>query len=626
MRHVPRALILCAAAAATSAPAAVADRGAAPEHRTLIREGQVGRLLLGGTWYFRLDDRREGARRGFARRRSLRGWRPVTVPHNWNGADTVFNRPSHGWYRREIVLPRGPRRRRTPWIARFEGASHHATVYLNGREVGRHSGGYTPFEVDLRGLRAGRNRLVVRLSTLRGPTDLTHWRRARVNGYGTGGWWNFGGLSREVYVRPVRTIDVERVSVLPRLRCARCPARIAVRTLVRNTGREARRVRLTMRVGRRVVGLHPVTVRAGRRREALGSFTIRRPTLWWPRRGHMYRLDVTATAGAGARAVYRTAFGVRKIQKLADGRVLLNGRPMRLRGASVHEDDPVLGAAMGPAQREADMRRLDELGVDVVRAHYPLHPATLEALDRRGVLVWSQAPVYQLPEASLARRRVRASARAANRETVLRDRSHPSVFVWSMANELPELVGPGQAAFIRGTARSIRRLDRSRLIAIDRSTRVGGSEGHPAVRALDALGVNEYFGWYPSALPPHPPATDADIAPWLDGLRNVYPGVALFVTEFGAESNRFGPETEKGTFAFQTRWMRDHLAAHDSRPFVNGSIVWALRDFRVHPAWAGGNPLPNPPWNNKGLLEEGGTPKPAFQEMQRLFHATPPLR
>ena len=191
MRHVLRALILCAATAATFAPAAAADRGAAPERRTLIREGQVGRLLLGGTWYFRLDDRREGARRGLARRRSLRGWRPVAVPHNWNGADTVFNRPSHGWYRREIVLPRGPRRGRTAWIARFEGASHHATVYLNGREVGRHSGGYTPFEVDLLGLRGGRNRLVVRLSTLRGPTDLTHWRRVRAGGYGTGG----GGTS-----------------------------------------------------------------------------------------------------------------------------------------------------------------------------------------------------------------------------------------------------------------------------------------------------------------------------------------------------------------------------------------------------------------------------------------------
>jgi beta-glucuronidase len=366
----------------------------------------------------------------------------------------------------------------------------------------------------------------------------------------------------------------------------------------------------------------------------LGRFTIRRPALWRPRNGRMYGLEVTATAlpaalrdpVAGTRSTYRTRFGIRKIHKLADGRVLLNGRAMRLKGASVHEDDPLAGAALRPAHRLNEMRRLDQLGVDVVRAHYPLHPATLEALDRRGVLVWSQAPVYQVPEANLADRRVRRNAQNANREMVQRDRNHPSVFVWSIANELPEFVGPGQAAFIRGTAKLVRRLDPSRLVAMDRSTRIGGPEGHPAVRGLDALGVNEYFGWYTSAVPPYPPTTDADLGPRLDGLHNVYPGVALFVTEFGAESNREGPEGDKGTFAFQTRWMRDHLAIHDSRSFVNGSIVWALRDFRVHPTWAGGNPAPNPPWNNKGLFEEGGRAKPAFYEMQRLFHASPPVR
>ena len=549
----------------------------------------------------------------------------MTVPHNWNAADTLFNRSSHGWYRREIVLPRGQRGRGTLWIARFEGASHHATVYLNGREVGRHSGGYSPFEVDLRGMRPGRNRLVVRLSTLRGPTDLTHWRPARFNGYGTGGWWNFGGLSREVYVRPVRTLDVERVAVQPKLRCARCLARIQVRSLIRNTGITSKRVALALRVGRRAIRLGHVTVPARSRREALGRFTIRRPKLWGPGSGRMYGVKITASAG-GARSLYRTRFGIRKIHKLRDGRVLLNGRPMRLRGASIHEDDPVVGAAWGPAQRRAELRRLDQLGVDVVRAHYPLHPATLEALDRRGVLVWSQAPVYQIPEANLARRQVRVNAQAANRDMVLRDRNHPSVFVWSMANELPELVGPGQAAFIRGTAKVIRGLDRSRLVAVDRSTRIGAPEGHPAVQALDALGVNEYFGWYTSAVPPYAAATDADVGPRLDGLHAMYPRAALFVTEFGAESNRHGPETEKGTFAFQTRWMRDHLGIHESRPFVNGSIVWALRDFRVHPTWSGGNPLPNPPWNNKGLFEEGGAPKAAFPEVQRIFHATPPLR
>ena len=168
-------------------------------------------------------------------------------------------------------------------------------------------------------------------------------------------------------------------------------------------------------------------------------FTIRRPKLWRLRRGGMYGLKVTARA-AGAAAVYRTAFGVRQIRKLRDGRVLLNGRAMHLRGASVHEDDPALGAAWTATQRRDALRRLRELGATVGRAHYPLHPAMLEALDRRGVLFWSQAPVYQVPEANLVLPQVRRNAVGANAEMVLRDRNHPSIFAWSIGNELPELV------------------------------------------------------------------------------------------------------------------------------------------------------------------------------------------
>ncbi|HEV2724556.1 MAG TPA: glycoside hydrolase family 2 TIM barrel-domain containing protein [Thermoleophilaceae bacterium] len=606
-----------APAPARPPPHLVVDR---PERRTPIREGQSGRLLLAGTWYFRLDEAREGEARGFARQRSLQGWRPVSVPHNWNARDTTLNRSSHGWYRRELVLPQGARGRRILWVARFEGVSHSATVYLNGRAIARHSGAYTPFEVDLRGLRPGRNRLVVRASTMRGMTDLTHWRPARFNGFGTGGWWNFGGMSREVYLRPVRRVDVERVSVLPRMRCTRCRARVEVRTLVRNTGRRARRVSLTLRLDGHTILTGSAGVPARGRRKVLSRFTLRRPRRWRLGRGGMHRLDVTARV-AGAQSAYHTAFGVRKIQRLSDGRVLLDGRAMHLHGASLHEDDPAIGAAWRAGHRRAALRRLRELGATVVRAHYPLHPAMLEALDRRGVLVWSQAPVYQVPEANFRIPRVRRNAVKANREMVLRDRNHPSIFAWSIANELPEAVGPGQASFIAAAAREVRRLDDTRLVAIDRATRAGGAEGHPAVRALDALGVNEYFGWYGSAAPGLRESTDADLGPQLDRLRAAYPRVALFVTEFGAEANRVGPEAEKGTLDFQTRWMREHLAIHDSRRFVNGSIVWALKDFRVHPTWGGGNPAPNPPWNNKGLLDESGTPKPAFWEVRRHFLA-----
>ena len=101
--------------------------------------------------------------------------------------------------------------------------------------------GYFPFELDLNGLRRGRNTLVVKVSTLRGRTDLTHWRPAAFNGFGVGGWWNFGGILREVYVRPIDTIDVEDVRALPRLGCVRCRARVAcARHCATCPGRRAR--------------------------------------------------------------------------------------------------------------------------------------------------------------------------------------------------------------------------------------------------------------------------------------------------------------------------------------------------------------------------------------------------
>ena len=91
------------------------------------------------------------------------------------------------------------------------------------------------------------------------------------------------------------------------------------------------------------------------------------------------------------------------------------------------------------------------------------------------------------------------------------------------------------------------------------------------------------------------------------------------MTEFGAEANRDGPVEQKGTFAFQARFMREHLQAIDTRPFVNGAMVWNVRDFRVIPNWAGGNPIPDPPYNHKGLLDLAGKPKPAYDEVKRIF-------
>jgi len=92
-----------------------------------------------------------------------------------------------------------------------------------------------------------------------------------------------------------------------------------------------------------------------------------------------------------------------------------------------------------------------------------------------------------------------------------------------------------------------------------------------------------------------------------------------------AEANRDGPIDEKGTYAFQRQLVEDHLAVYASKPFVNGALVWALRDFRVRPDWDGGNPKPQSPLNQKGLEDETGKPKPAFAAAARIFHDTPAM-
>ncbi|MEJ7817233.1 MAG: glycoside hydrolase family 2 TIM barrel-domain containing protein [Thermoleophilaceae bacterium] len=589
----------------------------APSIDRPVREGQPGRLLLGGTWRFRLDDDGVGVKRRYARQRSLQGWRKVSVPNDFNGAEKKLNRASVGWYRRELRLPRKPAG--TRWIVRFEAAGYGTTVFLNGRVVGRHTGNYLPFEVDLRGLRPGRNRLVVRVSSLRRPTDLTHWRRARFHRYGNGPWWNFGGIHREVTIRPARGVDVARAQALPRMACPTCPAHVQVRALVRNLGPRALRPRVTALLDGRSIQLASPVLAPGGRAEAVGDLTIERPRLWDIRRPAGYGLVVRATGGGGG-ARYRTWFGVRDVRKLGDGRVLLNGRPLHVKGISVHEDDPRVGSAWGPRQRARLLRRIDDLGANLVRAHYPLHPALLEALDRRGVLVWDQAPVNLVQNDNWARPDVRRAAVRVNEQTVLRDRGHPSVIAFSVANELPIPVRRGQIEFMRRAAARVRALDPTRLVALDRVARYGApDDAHPAFRVFDALGVNEYFGWYRGALPPRPPAYTDKLAPYLDRLHRLQPGAALFLTEFGAEANRPGPAREKGTYAFQAGYLRRHVAAAATRPYLNGSIVWVMSDFRVHSAWSGGNPKPKPPYNQKGIIGADGRPKPGYFEVRRLF-------
>jgi beta-glucuronidase len=581
---------------------------AAPPERALYADGPDGRHLLDSGWTTRADPRDAGRRAHWERPGRDAGFRRTSVPHAFNARD----RSRRGfasrvqWYRTRFDRPAGEA---TGWRLRFESVNRHATVWLNGRRLGSHEGAYLPFELSARALRERGNELVVRVDGRGSRTDLPPSSRPR-------GWWNYGGILREVYLRRVRALDLADLQVIPRI--SGQSAFFAVRGMVRNTSRATQsggeiRWRERPAGGQpaewRSVGADLAPVSPGRLGRLNANLQVEQPRLWSPEAPNLYEVQVELPGGQ----VTTAHFGIREWGVDDGGRATLNGRPLALRGASFHEETLNLGAALGPAQRDQIVEELRALGADFTRAHYPPHPALLEAFDRAGIVMWEQIPVWRMRDRNFTPR-VRREALSRLREAILRDRNHASVMTWSIANET---LGGGsrERAYVRDAIRLVRGLDPTRLVAADPSLRP--LDDIPAHYAeLDAIGVNEYVGWYGGATP--------ELAGDLAALRARFPRQALFVTEFGAEANRSGPASEMGTYEFQTRYLADHLAIIDASPELSGALVWVLRDFWVRPAWSGGNPRPDSPFNRKGIFDERGVPKPAFETVRERFAAVGP--
>jgi beta-galactosidase/beta-glucuronidase len=591
-----------------------------PSPGSVYRDGPSGRYLVDGSWYSRPDPRDRGIRDGYPSGTALTGWSPVTIPHAANAGD--FSQQSYlgsvHWYRKDFALPASPPR--ASWVLRFESVNYRATVWLNGRLIGRHVGGYLPFEIEAGAMRRGANRLVVRADSRRGLTDVPSLA-VRRDGRFVGGWWNYAGILREVYLRRVDTLDFANVDVRPQLRCRSCAATVSIDALVRNMSRRGATASLEARVDGRQVTAGPARVVPKRLRRLRARVRIPQPRLWSPAEPTLYTVELLLRDGDGDVAQRFTVHtGIRSL-KVRRGRLLLNDRPVSLRGASMHEDDLIRGAALRPSDLRDNIALLKELGATMTRSHYPLHPLTLELADREGILVWAEVPVYQMEDRLFKDDGVRRRSLRILREMVLRDRNHPSVVVWSVGNENTSKPGAAFRRYVRQAKRAAKRLDPGRLVGL-------AFPGYPTIgrqgvyASLDALGVNDYFGWYPG--PNNSIANREDLGPYLDKLHQDYPRQALFVTEFGAEANRSGPATEKGTFEFQRDFLAYHLSVFAQKDYINGALVWILRDFRVKPNYDGGNPQPTPPINQKGLVDDSGKRKPAFSAVQQGLQALAP--
>jgi beta-glucuronidase len=599
---------------------------ATPQAAGQATYGPSERYDLGGRWLFRFD-RGVGLSRGFQASTSTAGWSPARVPSAWNANDQsrASMEGTVAWYRKDFQLPAagGPE---SAWIVRFESVNNRVRAWLNGQPIGSHAGAALPFELVLpaRALRAqGANHLVLRVDSRRAATDFPK----------VGLWWNYGGILRTAYLQRIDRVGFASVQVLPQLPCPTCDAAIEYRVMVRNYSAAAQEVHARSSYGTLAVDLGAASIPAGATHTFIQRAQLANPQLWSPPSPHLYdvTLDLDARAQAPASgtggptpaAHYFLRSGVRSIAVSPEGTLLLNGKKLNFRGVGLVEDSKRLGGALSDSLDRRLIADAKSLGATAIRSQYPLDERLEELADANGLMLWSEIPVDKIPPRQLAMGSLRSRAVAKLRENILTNSSHPSIIAWSIANELAPEPDAAQGAYISQAVAAAHALDPTRPVglAVAAYPSVGCQARYYA--PLDVIGLNDYFGWYPG--PVGDLKSRNGLSRYLDAMRACYRGKGLVVTEFGAEANRPGPVTERGTYAFQQDFIKFHLNVFAGKPWLGGAIYWALQEFRVRPGWGGGNPRPTPPIHGKGLISFTGALKPAYYDVQRIFRATTQL-
>jgi beta-galactosidase/beta-glucuronidase len=551
-------------------------------------------------------------------------WRPANVPSAFEG---IARAPQFGGtlklYRLRFTAPNV---KGYSWAFKFEEVRRRATVSLNGKRIGISIDPYTPFQIPARGLQPGKvNTLEVLVDSRKDPRLPE-------------GWWNWGGIVRPVSMVPIGAVHVSDLALMPSVYCTGpatgCSAAMVIDGVLSKLPRTANpqpvlKIRLKAPNGK--VTNHHAVLRGssyGRRRQKI-QIAMPKPQLWSPDRPQLYDARATLNWGGAVYQVETRRLGFRSVQ-VRDGMLLLNNRPINLRGASIHEDAPGRGAALTGYDMDTTVRELKELGANMTRSHYVLSEGMLQRFDEAGILVYNQAPVWQRDHgANLLRTPLdRSRAVAQVKRSVMAARGHASVIVHSVGNELTFTPDkrPASRRFMLDAAAAARDLDPLAPIAIDIKTRPTLPRQR-TYAAFDLIGINQYFGWYPWV------EDFAQLEPFLNQMRANYPEQALVMTEFGAEGRpdmAFSPADVKGSYAFQANHVARTIDLIDRLPFMSGAVHWTLREFEIFPDWRGGaigGEGPNDDIrHHKGVLTYGGARKPAWQVLHDHYARTPLYR
>ncbi len=581
------------------------------------------RLNLDGLWRFQPDPAGYGVARGYSELDcDDRRWREVRVPVDFEACHPDLDTyEGAGWYRRWVTVPGDWRDRRVAF--HFEGVNSHARVWVNGYEAGVCEDPFLPFEFDVQDLLSfgGRNLIVVRIDNERRPGEVPGLQR---------GWRNFGGFLREAWLAATGLCYIDRVATVAEP--AGGSGHLDVEAWIRNSSREGVDVVLTVEVSAAGVdGRGPVLadgasaahlVPVGETVPIGVSLDVPEVRPWSPVRPQLYtlRLRLGGDAVDEARAL---RVGFRAIEA-REGSLWLNGEPIFLTGFNRHEDSPVRNMCPDLDLVRQDLEAMKAAGANFVRlCHYPHHPGEVALCDELGLLVMDEIPLYwwsgtgegdSIEEGEVLAARKLAAAKRQLEALIWRDRTHPSVILWSVSNETEE-ARPEVAAGNRELVRLAKALDPTRL-AVHVSNHW---QAYPNFEADDVICVNGY----PSIRPRWSEGElDYDLAAstsfWREGLAELhasYSDKPILVTEFGATSFY---DVADGVFsgAHHAEVIEHEFAGMDA-PYVAGATIWCWADHAWPPAtFAFCNYLAVSPY---GVLTRDRRRKAPYRAVGRLF-------
>lgn len=489
---------------------------------------------------------------------------PVVVPHCW---------PAHEQYRRYLGDAIYQRDFEMPTIKpgqvvrlHFDAVYNQASVWLNGRKLGVHEGGYTPFEFDVTGLlKDGKNHLLVEvnntptltnipaLATSHGSRDYPAYGSAV--GEGIVGWMPYGGIVRPVSLLITDAVYLKnmKVDAVPDL--ARHTARITIRAWVHNGGSSSAPVAIHGTAAGLAVDFPKILIESGRDGATTWTGTLHDVHPWDVRDPYLY--DVLLSVPGDE---LKTKIGVREI-RVRGNELLLNGRAVHLFGANRVSEDPREGLRESDAIIQRDMSDMLADNMRMMRiAHYPQAPALLDFADSNGMLIIPEAGNWNMSAWQMADPGVRATWKEQMREMMEQDWNHPSVIAWSVGNEYESFTKDG-IDWTRDMRAYALGLDPTRLITFasrftgDPAVKTGKDE---ASQYSDFVCVNVY-GNYAHAF---------------DHVHELYPDKPVFVTEFGkmGEPGLHDPQ--------RIQAITEAVTAMKTRPWMIGGSLWTWADYR----------------------------------------------